>query len=124
MSGLAPAEQVEGFRAINAERQADDVDLAEATPLHMDVLSFYLQKLQRDLEETVMTEQLIQRLVAYNFAPGTSCPTFSLGKIDDGKLATAGTLISQLIAGSVVSPDEPWIRQSLGLPAAGVESAG
>ena len=92
--------------------------------VHMDVLSFYLQKLQRDLEETVMTEQLIQRLVAYNFAPGTSCPTFSLGKIDDGKLATAGTLISQLIAGSVVSPDEPWIRQSLGLPAAGVESAG
>lgn len=33
-------------------------------------------------------------------------------------------LISQLIAGQVVQPSEPWIRQYLGLPAAGVESAG
>jgi phage gp29-like protein len=91
--------------------------------VHMDVLSFYLQKLQRDLEETVMTEQLLQRLVAYNFPAGTACPTFSLGKIDDGKLQTAGTLIAQLITGGVVAPGEPWIRNYLGIPAEGAESA-
>ncbi len=86
--------------------------------VHMDVLSFYLQKLQRDLEETVMTEQLLARLVKYNFAPGTPCPTFRLGKIDDGKLQTATVLISALITGGVVSPDESWIRGYLGIPAA------
>ena len=86
--------------------------------VHMDVLSFYLQKLQRDLEETVMTEQLIQRLVALNYAPGTGCPTFRLGKIDDGKLQTAANLISQLVMGQVVQPGEPWIREYLGIPAA------
>lgn len=89
--------------------------------VHMDVLSFYLQKLQRDLEETVMTEQLLQRLVKINFPPGTPCPTFSLGKIDDGKLQTATALISALITGQVVRPDEPWIRNYLGIPAAVAE---
>jgi len=85
--------------------------------VHMDVLSFYLQKLQRDLEETVMTEQLIQRLVALNYGPEAACPTFRLGKIDDGKLQTAANLISQLVAGEVVRPGEPWIREYLGIPA-------
>ena len=85
--------------------------------VHMDVLSFYLQKLQRDLEETVMTEQLLQRLVGYNFPPGTPCPLFRLGKIDDGKLQTATALISALITGQVVQPGEPWIREYLGIPA-------
>lgn len=84
----------------------------------MDVLSFYLQKLQRDLEETVINEQLIQRLIAYNFAPGTPCPTFTLGKIDDGKLQTATALISALVAGNVIAPNETWIREYLGIPAA------
>ena len=85
--------------------------------VHMDVLSFYLQKLQRDLEETVMTEQLLARLVAYNYPVGTPCPSFHLGKIDDGKLAAATTLISELIGGGVIAPAEPWIRSYLGIPA-------
>lgn len=86
--------------------------------VHMDVLSFYLQKLQRDLEETVMTEQLIARLVALNYGPECPCPTFRLGKIDDGKLQTAANLISQLVSGAVIQPDEGWIREYLGIPAA------
>ena len=85
--------------------------------VHMDVLSFYLQKLQRDLEETVMTEQCIARLVKLNYPPGTPSPTFRLGKIDDGKLQTAANLISQLVTGQVVQPGEPWIREYLGIPA-------
>ena len=36
------------------------------------VLSFYLQKLQRDLEDVVMNEQVIKRLVGYNFPAGTN----------------------------------------------------
>lgn len=85
--------------------------------VHMDVLRFFLNKLQRDLEQGVVTEQIIKRLLAYNYPPGTACPTFSLGNIDDGQLAAAGTLIKDLVAGKVIGPEEPWIRSYLGLPA-------
>ena len=85
--------------------------------VHMDVLRFFLNKLQRDLEQGVMGEQVIKRLVGYNYPPGTACPSFSLGNIDDGQLAAAGTLITNLVKGKVIGPEEPWIRGYLGLPA-------
>ena len=86
--------------------------------VHEDVLGFYVQKLQRDLEETVVGAQLIAPLVAYNFGPQSACPTFALGTPDAGQLETTGKLIADLVAGKVIAPDEPWIRGYLGLPAA------
>jgi phage gp29-like protein len=87
--------------------------------VHQAVLHFYLQKLQRDLEETVMNAQLLAPLVRYNFGPQAACPRFALGTLDDGRLQTAGRLIADLVAGKVIAPDEPWLRAYLGLPAAG-----
>jgi len=87
--------------------------------VHQDVLMFYLRKLQRDLEETVVGAQLIAPLVRYNFGPHVPPPRFALGTLDDGRLAAAGTLIADLVAGKVIAPDEPWIRGYLGLPAVG-----
>jgi phage gp29-like protein len=87
------------------------------------VLSFYLQKLQRDLEDVVMNEQVIKRLVGYNFPPGTPMPTFHLGRVDDDRLAATATLMQTLITGGVVAPDEPWIRGYLGLPSAPSETS-
>ena len=52
----------------------------------------------------------------YNFPPGTASPTFHLGELDEGRLATAGKLITYLMAGKVIAPEEPWIRSYLGLP--------
>ena len=42
---------------------------------------------------------------------------FSLGQIDNGQLAAAGSLITGLVSGKVIAPEEPWIRGYLGLPA-------
>ncbi|MHB1001896.1 MAG: phage portal protein family protein [Armatimonadota bacterium] len=85
--------------------------------VHQDVLGFYLQKLKRDMEETVMRDQLIRRLVDINFASG-AYPKFDLGGVEERDLTMLGGLIEKLINGSVISPDEPWIREYLGLPAA------
>ncbi len=87
--------------------------------VHQDILLFYLHKIQRDLEETVIGAQLLAPLVRYNFGPNVPCPRFTLGTLDDGRLATAGRLIADLVAGKVIAPDEPWIRAYLGLPAPG-----
>jgi len=91
--------------------------------VHWDIFGYYLQKLQRDLEDTVMNAQVISRLVALNYGPQTLLPTFHLGALDDGRLASAGSLITELVRGGVVAPEEPWIRAYLGLPAASPPSA-
>ncbi len=86
--------------------------------VHQDVLGFYVAKLKRDLEETVIGAQLLAPLVAYNFGPSAACPAFTLGTLDAGQLETTGKLIADLVAGNVIAPTEPWIRGYLGLPAA------
>lgn len=85
--------------------------------VHMDVLRFYLERLKRDLEESVMREQLVRRLVEFNFGRA-ECPRFALGSLEERDLGLLGGLIGKLIEGKVVAPDEPWIREQLGIPAA------
>jgi phage gp29-like protein len=98
--------------------------------VHLDVLGFYLEKLRRDLEETVMREQVIRRLVDFNFdkfRPGgrlgrvesghtRGYPRFVLGRLDQRDLEAVGSLVVQLVNGKIISPDEPWIREYLGVP--------
>jgi phage gp29-like protein len=107
--------------------------------VHQDVLYFYLEKLKRDLEESVMREQLIRRLVEMNYGPAgrmvngqwsmadggskpsatpSRCPRFALGSLEEQDLEVLGGLITKLVDGKVIAPDEPWIRGYLGLPAA------
>ena len=85
--------------------------------VHMDVLRMHLEKLKRDLEETVMREQVIRRLVEYNF-DSAQVPRFSLGMLEQRDLAVVGDLVTRLISGGVIAPDEAWIREYLSLPEA------
>ena len=83
--------------------------------VHLDVVRMCLKKLKRDLEETVMGEQVIRRLVDYNFTV-TAYPTFSLGPLDDQDMEQLAGVISKLVSGEVIKPDEGWIREYLGIP--------
>ncbi|MDO8588967.1 MAG: DUF935 family protein [Armatimonadota bacterium] len=86
--------------------------------VHFEVMRFYLEKLKRDVEESVVGEQIIRRLVDYNFAGGGvgGYPRFSLGPLEDKDLSALADLIGKLIDGKVIAPDEPWIREYLGVP--------
>ncbi len=88
--------------------------------VHLDVLKMCLRKLKRDLEESVMQEQVIKRLVDYNFAV-SAYPTFSLGPLEDTDVVQLSGVIEKLVSGQIVKPDEEWIRGYLGLPT-GAES--
>lgn len=88
--------------------------------VHLDVLKMCLAKLKRDLEESVMREQVIRRLVDYNFGFGqdpTPYPAFSLGPLEDRDAAQLAGVIERLISGEVIRPDEAWIREYVGVPA-------
>jgi phage gp29-like protein len=86
--------------------------------VHLDVLRMCLKKLKRDLEETVMREQVIRPLVDYNFAV-TAYPAFGLGTLEERDLDSLASAITKLVSGEVIRPDESWIRQYLGLPQPG-----
>jgi phage gp29-like protein len=83
--------------------------------VHMDILGHYLRKIKRDIEETVMRDQLIRRLVDINY-PNGAYPRFTLGCMDDRDPAVMGVFIEKLIGCGVVSPDEAWIREYIGVP--------
>jgi len=83
--------------------------------VHLDVLKMCLRKLKRDLEESVMGEQVIRRLVDYNFT-ASSYPTFSLGPLEDTDVVQLSGVIEKLVSGQIIKPDEEWIRGYLGLP--------
>ena len=87
--------------------------------IHLDVLKMCLMKLKRDLEESVMREQVIRRLVDYNFPNQVAYPSFSLGPLEDRDIESLSNTIARLISGEVIKPDESWIREYLGLPQAG-----
>jgi phage gp29-like protein len=84
--------------------------------VHLDVLRMTLEKTKRDVEESVMQEQLIRRLVSYNFGP-RPCPTFSLGTLRERDLTLLADVVTKLVTGGVVAPDEAWIREYLEIPA-------
>ncbi|MEN6372311.1 MAG: DUF935 family protein [Armatimonadota bacterium] len=84
--------------------------------VHLDVLRMVLEKVKRDLEESVMTEQLIRRLVDYNFRTDFY-PEFSLGTLRERDLDLLASVVTKLVSGGVVAPDEAWIRDYLEIPA-------
>jgi phage gp29-like protein len=83
--------------------------------VHLDVLRMALEKVKRDIEETVIQEQLLRRLVGYNFSEGR-CPSFSLGTLRERDLTLLADVIGKLINGGVVAPNETWIREYLEIP--------
>jgi len=84
--------------------------------VHLDVLRLSLEQIKRDIEETVIQEQLIRRLVDYNFRVGRY-PEFSLGTLRERDLALLADVVAKLVTGGVVAPDEAWIRDYLEIPA-------
>lgn len=83
--------------------------------VHLDILGHYLQKLKRDIEETVMRDQLIRRMVEINYGV-RDYPRFVLGTLDERDPALMGSFVEKLVSSGVVAPDEGWIRDYLGIP--------
>lgn len=83
--------------------------------VHLDVLRMCLQGLKRDLEETVMLEQILRPLVLFNFGPDVPVPSFSLGALEDREFETATRGMKNLVECGVIDPADPAIREYVGL---------
>jgi phage gp29-like protein len=83
--------------------------------VHLDVLRMCLKGLKLDLEETVMREQVLRPLVAYNFGPDAPVPVFSLGPLEEREIEPLSRAAKNLVESGIIDATDPWLKEWLGL---------
>ena len=87
--------------------------------IHFDVFLWVVEKLRQDIEEIVMKEQLVRRLINYNFKNVKKLPSFKFNPLtDEQKLALNSMFIDAVSKGVITKNDEDenYIRESLNFP--------
>lgn len=87
--------------------------------IHFDVFLWVVEKLRQDIEEIVMKEQLVKRLISYNFKNVKKLPSFKFNPLtDEQKLALNNMFIDAVSKGVITKNDEDenYIRESLNFP--------
>lgn len=87
--------------------------------VHLDILRMCLQGLKKDLEETVMREQLLRPLVRYNFGPNVPVPVFNLGPMEDRDIVPMSQGVKNLVEAGIIDPgneeDIAWVRDYMSM---------
>jgi phage gp29-like protein len=92
--------------------------------IHFDIFLWIVSKLRQDIEEIVMEEQLIRRLVGWNFQDVKELPKFRFNPLtDDQKLELAKAFTDAVQKGAVLPTldDENHLRRTLNFPEKEVE---
>jgi len=87
--------------------------------IHFDVFLWVIQKLRLDLEDGVMAEQLIKRLVAFNYANVQELPKFKFNPMTDEQKQVLNTMFITAVEKGVIVPtleDENILREHLSFP--------
>ncbi|OYV99459.1 MAG: hypothetical protein B7Z62_00215 [Deltaproteobacteria bacterium 37-65-8] len=87
--------------------------------VHLDVLRMCLRGLKVGLEESVMTEQVVRRLVEVNYGYDAPVPVFSLGPLEDREIEPLSRSAKNMVDAQIVANDDPWLREFLGIVGAG-----
>ena len=83
--------------------------------VHLDVLRMCLAGLKVDLEEQVVTEQILRPLVEYNYGPEEAVPVFSLGPLEAREIGPLSVAMKALVEAGIVDPTDPALKEFLGL---------
>jgi phage gp29-like protein len=83
--------------------------------VHAGVLAMFLGGVRKEIEEEVLQEQLIKRLVNLNYET-EYYPKITLNPPDEKDLEVLANIIDKLINSGVVNPAEPFIREEFGFP--------
>ena len=87
--------------------------------VQLDTFLWIVKKLRQDIEETVMNEQLIRRLVGWNFENVETLPKFKFRPLTDDQKVQLAQAFSEAVQKGAVIPtpeDENQIRKSLSFP--------
>ena len=91
--------------------------------VHWDVMRGHVNALQRTIGESVMTEQLVRRLIEWNFGPMPDIPRFRINPMPDNDPEALAQAAAQLVMNGLADPAiiGPTILEQLGLPSAPVQ---
>ncbi|WP_162393938.1 phage portal protein family protein [Deinococcus kurensis] len=88
--------------------------------VHADTRDLLLRKVKQDAEVVIVTRQLIKRMVRINYgreAAQTLCPKFTFAPPDLKDMGDLSKILQSLVTAQIISPNEPWIRERLQIPA-------
>lgn len=83
--------------------------------IHRGILGMFLDGLRKDIEVHVLYEQLVKRLVDYNYGLPLY-PSISLAPINEQDLLALSTIVEKLVNVGIVDKNESFIRERLGFP--------
>ena len=83
---------------------------------HFDVFLWVLKKLGRDIEESIVGEQIIKRLVDLNYQNVEKYPRFKFEDITEEGTHSKALIVAAGVQNGFINPNEPWIRRYLALP--------
>ena len=87
--------------------------------VHFDMFIWTVKELRGTVAENVVDEQIIKRLIGWNFANVTNFPKFRFNPMTDEEKVEIAKTFGELASKGAVTPtfaDENHIRQTLGMP--------
>lgn len=84
-----------------------------------DSFLWILNKMGRDMSETVVGEQIIKQLIEINYGEDVELedyPKFKFISIEDASIDVRSQIIHRLGQAGFVSPEEVWVREFLAIP--------
>jgi len=82
---------------------------------HFDVFLLILDRLGKEIEEPILLEQLIKRMVDYNWRV-EGYPEFKWDTLSEENVEAKAKILTMLVAAKLIDPSEEWVRSYLGLP--------
>jgi ribosomal protein L12E/L44/L45/RPP1/RPP2 len=85
---------------------------------HFDLFILTLKKLGKDIEETIVNEQIIKPLIMMNYGPVDEelMPYFQFESLEGEDTGAKANVIKTLVDGKIVDAREEWVREYLSLP--------
>jgi len=85
---------------------------------HFDVFMFVLEMIGRDIEETIVSEQIIKPLIQLNYGdvPEEIEPNFEFESLIDEDTEARSRVVKMLADANLIDKREDWVRDYLSLP--------
>lgn len=87
--------------------------------VHFDVFLLIVQQLRKEVEETIVTEQIIKPLIKYNYGDNVEIPQFKFNPVtEEQKIQLIDTWTKAVQTGAVypLTEDQNKVRELLGFP--------